>query len=408
MPTFATYTLGCKVNQSETSQIENFLQKQGYYLVDQSQAPDFTIINTCSVTHVADRKSRQMIRRAKNNNPQTKVIITGCFTVKNKGILSSFNIDHVINNDKKLDFLLWQSVFPKQNKAKQLPQVKIRRMLKIQDGCSTHCAYCIVPYLRQNKTSLPFPEIQKIAKEWVAQGTREIVLTGVNLGNYRWQKYSLLEVIKELSPIEDLYRIRISSLELPDLDPELVTELNNNPKLCKHLHLPLQSGSDPILKKMNRPYSTAEFLEKALQLKETIPDIALTTDVIVGFPGETEADFQNTLKTIKKAGFSRLHVFKYSLRPGTPAAGFKDQIPAKITDQRSKQLLSLSKKLEKEFANKYLNAPLMVLFEEENPKFSQGLTSNYLRVFSKKHDLLGQLVSMIPSKLDQKDHLVAK
>ncbi|MBU0581377.1 MAG: tRNA (N(6)-L-threonylcarbamoyladenosine(37)-C(2))-methylthiotransferase MtaB [Candidatus Margulisbacteria bacterium] len=405
MPSFATYTLGCKVNQAETSQIENILENIGYSQVDFNQAADFFIINTCSVTHVADRKSRHIIRKAKKNNPQSKVIITGCFSENNQNNLSPLRIDHIIKNQDKLNINIWQYILPKNNTLKSKNKLKVRRMLKIQDGCNTNCSYCIVPYLRKDQFSVPLPDIIKLANLWLIEGTREIVLTGVNLGNYHWQNKGLFDVLHELSQLKNLLRIRLSSLELPHINDTLIQEIKNNPNICKHLHLPLQSGSDFILHKMKRPYTLIEFKEKTKKIFQQIPELALTTDVIVGFPGETEANFKETLNSIIDIGFSQLHVFKYSPRPGTPAIDFDHKVPAKIAEHRSKTLIKLGQELKRNFINKYLKKGVDVLFEEETNHISKGLTSNYIRVISTQNNVLGQIKNVIPNKINPDNSL---
>jgi len=405
MPSFATYTLGCKVNQAETSQIEQLLQENGYEPVAFSAQADVYIINTCAVTHVADRKSRHFIRRAKRNNPKAKVIVTGCFSEKAGSAALGSDIDLIVANEDKLSADKWQAILPPKGKNKTAlakpaqPALKVRQLLKVQDGCTTFCTYCIVPYLRTKPYSQPLPEIIATAKKWVAAGTREIVLTGVNLGNYAWAGQTLLTVVQELSKLDGLWRIRLSSLELADVTPALIRQLKMDPKVCAHLHLPLQSGSDQILARMGRPYRLKDFQKIVAELREQLPDIAITTDVIVGFPGETKTDFLGTVNAVQDLRFSRLHVFKFSPRPGTPAAEFPDKIRPEVLQERSSLLISLGQELEHSFAAQYLDRELSVLFEEEEQGLASGLTGNYLRAKTRQKDLVGKIQLLKPRRL---------
>ncbi len=399
MPTFATYTLGCKVNQAETARIEEFLSAQGYRQVDFKDTAEHYIINTCSVTHVADRKSRTIIRQPKKRNPRARVIVTGCSTPPS----GDTAVDLYVPNTEKSNIEQWKALFPSVHGS--LPSVtchmslKVRRTLKVQEGCTTFCSYCIVPHVRTGLWSLPLVEIMDIVERWVLEGTREIVLTGINLGLYRDGDNRLRDVIRAISTVPELLRIRISSLELPHVTAEFLDEMVSNPKVCHHLHLPLQSGSNAILRAMRRPYSREQFLSVVQMVRERLPDIGLTTDIIVGFPGETEQDFQGSEDLIREASFSKVHVFKYSVRPGTPAATFPEQVDPQVSQDRSERLISLGNDQARTFAKRYLNEPLEVLFEEQKDGFMTGLSGNYVRFCTRGTYALGTVRQVVPRTL---------
>ncbi len=409
MPTFATYTLGCKANQAETAQIENILKNLGYRKVNFKDPADNYIINTCTVTHIADRKSRNFIRQPLKNNPTARLVVTGCFTENNISFLKEVGAS-IVTHSEKLDASSWEALFPVQtaretSSNKTIPNV--RHMVKLQDGCNVFCSYCIVPHVRSKLHSTPLKEIIAQALECTSLGAKELVLTGINIGLYKDKDQTLIDVLKQLADIPELVRIRISSIELPHVTRELIELIARNAKLCHHLHIPLQSGSDSILQAMGRPYTTEEFLRTAQLAKELMPDIALTTDVIVGFPGETEDDFNKTVQFIKKVGFSLLHVFKYSARPGTKAAALAQQVETSIVSSRSDQLIALGKLLEKEFATKLLNRPINVLFENVSANKAYGFTSNYVKIYAQGNHTLGEYCTITPTKLDTDNTLSA-
>jgi threonylcarbamoyladenosine tRNA methylthiotransferase MtaB len=362
MRKFAFYTLGCKANQYQTEVLKSQVAGDNSQVVDFPSRADTYIINTCTVTQDADRKSRQAIRRAIKQNPKAKIIVTGCYAKLQakqlKAMFPNIEIEHPV------------SLFPIPHSLSP----RIRANLLIQDGCKHFCSYCIVPYARGKIKSKPLEQAIEEAKRLVEAGAREIVLTGINLGTYQ---FNLSAVIERLSMIKDLHRIRLSSLEPMYLEKELIDGAAWNPKVCKHLHIPLQSGDNNILKAMNRNYSRDEYLDLIQYIRNKMPDCGITTDIVAGFPGEGEREFQNTIDLINQIKFSRLHIFSYSKREGTPAADLPNQVDPKTKKQRSQALQELRVKYMTEFANQYLNKEVEILAEQKG----EGLTPNYIRCF---------------------------
>ncbi|NLZ92699.1 MAG: tRNA (N(6)-L-threonylcarbamoyladenosine(37)-C(2))-methylthiotransferase MtaB [Firmicutes bacterium] len=413
MPKAAFYTLGCKVNQTDTAALQSLLEQAGYKIVPFHEQADVYIINTCTVTHLSDRKSRQMIRRARRQNREAVIAATGCYAqVSPEDVMNIPEVDLVVGTHArdKLPELLQQAKTQRLNCVAPLEEKHAfdalgtaalnehtRAFLKVQEGCRQFCSYCIVPYARGPLYSRPLADAVRAAEKLVSEGFRELVLTGVHLGSYGVdleEKISLNDLLRQLVKIDGLARIRISSLEPTEVSAELVELMRTNIKICNHLHIPLQSGDDYILQRMNRKYSTQEFLSLVQWLRSEIPDIALTTDVMVGFPGETEEHFQNTLQTVEKAAFSRLHVFKYSARHGTPAAKYPHQVSPQIKQQRSQRLIEVGEKLAARYGRQFLGQTVEVLFEETvGDKHITGLTEHYLRVKATGGDhLLGKIL----------------
>lgn len=365
MEKIAFYTLGCRANQHQTFCLECQMSNDKCQKVPFSEIADTYVINTCTVTHDADRKSRQAIRRAIRQNPEAKIIVSGCYArLEGKELKEHF---------PSVDLLLEPRISFSGSNLKS----RVRANLMIQDGCEHFCSYCIVPYARGKIKSKPLDQITEEAKQLVEAGAREIVLTGINLGTYNAADGNLSSVVHRLSSINPLYRIRISSLEPMYITKELIDVFAETPKVCRHLHIPLQSGDNEILKSMNRNYSRDDYLDLVHFIRNKIPDCGITTDIIVGFPGEGEKEFQNTLDLIRQIKFSRTHIFTFSKRKGTPAAEFPDQVGDKTKKHRSKILHDLRAKFMVEFAQKYLNREVEVLVEQKG----EGLTSNYIRCF---------------------------
>ncbi|MFC1568377.1 MiaB/RimO family radical SAM methylthiotransferase [Candidatus Margulisiibacteriota bacterium] len=362
MTRYAFYTLGCKANQYQTEALKSQVAGHGSQVVDFSSEADVYVINTCTVTYDAERTSRQAIRRALRQNPKARVIVTGCYAKLNRVELKRLFPQVEIRDPSHL------STQPPIH-----PATHVRRNLMIQDGCEHFCSYCIVPYARGKIKSKPVEDVVSEAGQMVQAGAREIILTGINLGTYQ---YDLAKVIARLSEMEDLARIRLSSLEPMYIKKELIEAAAKIPKVCRHLHIPLQSGDDNILEAMNRTYSRADYRELISYIRNKMPDCGITTDVIVGFPGEGEKEFQNTVALIKEIRFSRLHIFSYSPRKSTPAAGFRDQVDPAIKKKRNQALHHLRDKHTKEFARQYLGKEVEILVEQKG----SGLTSNYIRV----------------------------
>lgn len=399
----STLTLGCKVNQYETEAIEKLFADRGYIITDDEKA-DIYLINTCTVTSLSDKKSRQYIRRAKKINPEAIVVVAGCYSQVSPEEVSKIpEVDIIIGTSEKNKVVDLCEEFLEERERINIVQnimevdeyeeigfegvnEKTRAFLKIQDGCNQYCSYCIIPYARGKIRSRGIENILEEVESLVERGFKEVVLTGIHVASYGKdlkKDISLIDVIEKIAEVEGVERIRLSSIEPNVITDEFLDRYSKIKKACNHFHLSLQSGSSTVLKRMNRKYSAEEYYESVLKLKDKIADIALTTDVIVGFPGETDQEFKETYDFVKKVGFSRIHVFQYSPRQGTPAAKYKDQINGNIKSERSKKLIELGDMLTVEFNNQFIGKELDVLFEEENhknPEYIEGYTTNYIRV----------------------------
>jgi threonylcarbamoyladenosine tRNA methylthiotransferase MtaB len=406
--TVAAHTLGCKVNQHETETILELFRQQGYQVVDFAGEADVYLINTCTVTHLGDRKSRQIIRRATRQNPHALVVVTGCYAQRAPEEIAELpGVDLIVGNQERGQIVgLVEKLAGKKGNIEKHPSdleanqplartpVKLvnnmqlvrsfeelplvitrgrtRAMVKVEDGCNQYCSYCIVPYTRGPVRSRPAERVVAEIAQLVEAGFQEIVLTGIHTSAYglEWRQgkttpnlATLIELI--LREVPSLARLRISSVE-PTEVPEGLSEIMANSRvLCRHLHIPLQSGDDEILQRMRRPYSTAQYAALVRNLRDQIPGLAITTDVMVGFPGETDAHFARSCSFIKQIGFSDLHVFKYSPRKGTPAAAFKEQVVPPIKEKRSQFLITLAAALQQRYAAEFLGESLEVLLEEE-------------------------------------------
>jgi len=396
----AFYTLGCKVNYCETEALQELFEQSGYKITGFDNQADVYVINTCTVTGSSDHKSRKAIRRARKLSPESIVIVTGCYAQADpEKIKEMGHADLVIGNRdrERLPQILETlqpgtsmdlvTPHPADASFEMLPPVSKRRrtrgFLKIQEGCNQNCSYCVVPLVRGPLRSLDPEEVDLRARKLVASGCREIVLTGIHLGLYGadLDNVSLPSLLKKLESIPGLLRLRLSSLEPSDINSELVDHISESWVVCPHLHIPLQSGDGEMLRQMNRPYEPVEYLYLAKWLKQQIPGLALSTDVIVGFPGETEKHHRRSMKLIRDIGFSRLHVFKYSPRPGTQAAGYSGQVPNQIKDRRSKELIALGEELASAYRQEFLGTVQPVLVEQVAPySHAEGFTPHYLRV----------------------------
>lgn len=402
----ALHNLGCKVNSYETDAMEQMLAKAGYEIVKfGEELADIYIINTCSVTNIADRKSRQMLHKAKKMNPDAVVIATGCYVqAEGENIQKDEAVDIVIGNNRKNDLLqVIDNYYQDQNnnmelidinKEKEYEEMSIdsvyehtRAYIKIQDGCNQFCSYCIIPYTRGRVRSRDKAAVINEVKKIVENGYQEVVLTGIHLSSYgidQGEEEGLLNLIYALNDIEGLKRIRLGSLE-----PRIVTEnfastISKLDKMCPHFHLSLQSGCDATLKRMNRKYDTAEYYEKCELLRKYFDNPAITTDVIVGFPEETQEEFEITKEFLEKVHFYEMHIFKYSRRKGTVADKMEKQVDDSVKNDRSKVLLQLEKKMSDEFRTQFIGATKAVLFEEEitiqGKEYVVGHTMEYLKV----------------------------
>ena len=381
----AVYTLGCKVNQYETSSLAWLFNERGYQVVDFDGEADVYIINTCTVTHLGDRKSRQLIRRAAKANSKAIIAVTGCYAqISPDEVLKIPGVDLVVGtrDRARLVDLVDKAVKGRspvnavseyiagdefEEMSVQSIQGRVRAFLKIQDGCSNFCTYCIVPYARGPLRSRQPDRVIEAARKLVASGFKEIVLTGIHTGAYGRdldKGLTLADLLKRLLDIPGLQRLRLSSIEPHDITLELVEIMSESKIFCRHLHVPLQSGEDEILLRMGRKYTAWEYFRLAEVLRENIPGLSLTTDVMVGFPGETDDYFLSTYSLIKKIAFSGLHVFKFSPRKGTPAADYDQQVEPGLKDERSRKLIQLGKKLSADFASSHLGQNLSVLVEQ--------------------------------------------
>lgn len=392
----AIQSLGCKVNLYESEYITDQFQKAGYEIVPFQEIADVYIINTCSVTNTSDVKSRKVIHQAIRRNPDACIVAIGCFIEANHDYHED-GVDILLGNANKSKVLeyverYWQTkqkanyfVTPIPEKLDDMTMStflgRTRAFIKIQDGCENFCSYCIIPYVRGKCRSKNFQTVLEEIQNYVQHGYKEVVLTGIHTGNYGVDLGTdFAALLREIVKINELVRLRISSIEITELTDEVLQIIRDNDVIVDHLHIPLQAGSDKILRLMNRKYDLAYFKQKMEQIREIRPDISLTTDIIVGFPSETEEDFQDTLSFVREVQFSKVHVFPYSRRSGTVAADMAEQVLGDVKKDRVRRLLALSKELETEYMKKFIGKTLPVLMEVNRTDYSLGHTSNYLLV----------------------------
>jgi threonylcarbamoyladenosine tRNA methylthiotransferase MtaB len=403
MKKVAFYTLGCKVNQYETEAISEIFENSGYRIIDFEDKADVYVINTCTVTSLSDRKSRQMIRKAKKKNDDAIIAVIGCYaqtSPEEVGSIPGVNliigtkerrniIEYIHQIEENRDQLnIVENIMNTRDFEElqiDLYKEKTRAFLKIQEGCSQFCAYCIIPYARGPIRSREPENVLKEVKKLAENGFKEVVLTGIHLASYGKdiKNTSLIEIIKNIHDIPGIERIRIGSIEPNTITTEFIQVAATLEKLCPHFHISLQSGCDETLKRMNRKYTSLEYRKAVESLRKNLTDIAITTDVIVGFPGESDEEFLQTVDFLNKISFAQMHIFKFSPRKGTPAANFKEQVPSEIKEQRSKILLELSKENRIKYLNNYIGRTMLVLFEQEvvgKEGKIEGLTNNYIRV----------------------------
>lgn len=394
----AIKTLGCKANRFESDKIEDKLKLLGFQIVNTTEIADFYIINTCTITHVADKKSRQIIRQFRRKNNNAQIVVIGCGTKdKNNTYNELSEINHIFTKSSEL-ISFFKKITPTKKGSNKTFQSRTRALVKIQDGCNNFCSYCIVPFVRGREKFYSETEILKCVREKISRGYKEIVITGIIVGNWKREGKDFADLLHRILKEPGLERLRLSSLE-PENFNDRFLDLFNNSKFCKHLHICLQSGSHNVLKQMKRRYNISAFKKICKKLQKKVPNIALTTDVIVGFPGETEKDFKETLKVCKEIGFAKIHAFKYSIRKGTIAATMQNQIPYETKLKRSKELIKIGNQLRKKFIENHLDKELEVLFEQKNKDFYTGLTSNYIQVKVKsKKNLINQILTVQPEK----------
>ena len=390
------YTLGCKVNTYESEYVISLLEEKGYTISSFDDICDIYIINTCTVTNQSDSKSRKIINQAIRRNTDACVVAMGCFIEANKDIKIDGVDIYIGNKDKSKIVDLIEEWFRKREEIRNLyfdlgttfedmeiKKIKehTRAFVKIQDGCENFCTYCIIPYVRGKCRSKDKSTVIKEITELVNNGYKEIVLTGIHTSNYGADlDYSFADLLEELVKIEGLKHLRISSIEITELNDRVLELIKNNSIICNHLHIPLQAGSNHVLKMMNRKYDLEYFQNKIEIIRNIRPDISISTDIIVGFPGETEEDFNSTLIFSKQIGFSKIHAFPYSVRYGTAASKFPNQLDGTLKKERNHKLIELSNKLEIEYMNKFINKEVEVLVEKNIDGYSYGHTSNYLLV----------------------------
>jgi threonylcarbamoyladenosine tRNA methylthiotransferase MtaB len=397
--TVALDSLGCKLNQAEIQSLARQFEVAGYKLVDADARADIYILNTCTVTHVADHKSRQLLRQARRRNPSARIIAIGCYAHRAPADLAEIEgVELVLGNDRKMNLLTLLGELPHGTPVLSGPHAirRTRAFLKIQDGCKNFCAYCIVPYVRTREQNVAVADILSSIKDFVANNYREVVLTGTEIGAYKSGNIGLTGLIKRILAETPVPRLRLSSLQPHHITPELI-ELWHNACLCHHFHLSLQSGSDAVLKRMKRRYSVADYRNAVKFIHKIVRDAAITTDVIVGFPGETNAEFKETLNFCKEMKFARIHVFPFSPRPGTAAATMPQQISDKLKKERSNQMLGLSKESVKAFQQRFIGKTMDVLWEQQSSGIWSGLTGNYIKVYTKSSRTLTNLI--LPVKL---------
>ena len=409
----AFYTLGCKLNQAETESLASQLIQAGHEIVAPSTA-DVYIANTCTVTHIADRKSRHWLRLVRRSNPHAFIIATGCYAQRAPQELATL-ADLVLGNDEKerlpqiIGDLPWQTLsFPAPSSpSSTCPDgiTRVRSLMKIQDGCHTPCSYCVVPGVRPHEYSLPASRIIEEIRRKVTLGYKEVILTGTKVGCYSDNGMTLPNLIKHILTETDINRLRISSLQPQEISPELlalwqdaVLSASKGTRLCRHFHLALQSGIDTILQRMKRLYSLDDYTRSISLIKRSVPGVAITTDVMVGFPGESDEEFEQSYRFCQEAGFANIHVFPFSPRPETAAAEMPDQVRDKVKKERTQRMLELAQRSRHSFCQQFLGQTMYVLWEKETSLGSSiysGLTDNYIRVFTRSQKPLSNKIAPV-------------
>ena len=418
-------SLGCKVNQYETNAMAQKFIEHGYEVVEFDEYADVYIVNTCTVTNVSDRKSRQMLRRAKEINKDATLVACGCYAQVAKDELKKIpEIDLIIGNNEKNDIIQIVENHIAQKGAEDLVSdvmykldyvelgtttytEKTRAVIKVQDGCDRFCSYCLIPYARGHIRSRKIENVIEEIKKVVEEGINEVVITGIHIASYgrdfKGENIGLIDLLEEINKIQGLHRIRLGSIEPTIITDEFAERLSKLDKICDHFHLSLQSGCTETLKRMNRRYTTEEFRDVTKRLRSKFPNAALTTDIIVGFPGETDDEFNTTYEFLKDIAFYKMHIFKYSQRKGTKAAVMPNQVDGKIKEERSKKLIELSNENEYNYNKKYIGKQVEVLFEEREGEYLKGHTTNYIVVKHKtdKDDLINKIAKVTVSEAKQ-------
>ncbi|EZH67827.1 30S ribosomal protein S12 methylthiotransferase [Bacillaceae bacterium JMAK1] len=418
MPSVAFHTLGCKVNHYETEAIWQLFKEAGYAQREGEDEADVYVINTCTVTNTGDKKSRQVIRRAIRNNPEAVICVTGCYAQTSSAeIMDIPGVDIVVGTQDRKKMIGYIDDFRKTRepmnavgnimKTRTYEELGVpafrdrtRASLKIQEGCNNFCTFCIIPWAKGLLRSREPEQVLSQAKQLVEAGYKEVVLTGIHTAGYGedFKDYNFAALLRELEQVDGIERLRISSIEASQITDEVVEVVKQSDKIVNHFHIPLQAGSDTVLKRMRRKYTTEFYRERVARLKRIFPDLAITTDVIVGFPGETEEEFQETYEFIQEIGYSELHVFPYSKRTGTPAARHQNQVDDETKNKRVHKLIALSEQMAKEYASRFEDEVVEVIPEEEDKEqpgkgIYVGYTTNYLKVkVQATEEMVGQIV----------------
>ena len=432
MRKIAFYTLGCKVNQSDTASMERLFREAGYEIVDFAEKADIYLINTCVVTNMGQRKSRQMIHRAIRKNPNAFIVVSGCYPqTAAEEVKAIQGVDLIIGNQDRAAVVTLveaaateQSIDAYDNVKKLSAQTafeelsadceteKTRAFLKIQEGCNQFCTYCIIPYARGPLRSRSLENIKAEVEKLVAAGFSEVVLIGIHLGAYGKELnngISLTDAVKAALAVPGLVRVRLGSLESVEVDDALLDLMVSDERLQRQLHLPLQSGCDAVLKSMHRPYDTKIFAELLQKIRAKLPDVAITTDVIVGFPGETEENFATTREFVKSCGFSKIHIFPFSPRKGTPAASFGKVVSEKVKQRRVEELAQVDRESHEKYCESMLDKTVSVLFEQESAEgLWEGLSGNYVRIYARSEDNLSGKIRRIMLKALYEDGMIGE
>ena len=432
MKKIAFYTLGCKVNQSDTASMERLFREAGYEIVDFAEKADIYLINTCVVTNMGQRKSRQMIHRAIRKNPNAFIVVSGCYPqTAAEEVKAIQGVDLIIGNQDRAAVVTLveaaateQSIDAYDNVKKLSAQTafeelsadceteKTRAFLKIQEGCNQFCTYCIIPYARGPLRSRSLENIKAEVEKLVAAGFSEVVLIGIHLGAYGKELKngtSLTDAVKAALEVPGLARLRLGSLESVEVGEDLLDLMVSDERLQRQLHLPLQSGCDDILKSMHRPYDTKVFAELLKKIRAKLPDVAITTDVIVGFPGETEENFATTREFVKSCGFSKIHIFPFSPRKGTPAASFGEVVSEKVKQRRVEELAQVDRESHEKYCESMLDKTVSVLFEQESAEgLWEGLSGNYVRIYARSEDNLSGKIRRIMLKALYEDGMIGE
>ena len=414
MPTVSFTTIGCRLNQAESDLMAEDLAGAGVLPVSNGERPDVVVVNTCTVTREATKASRMAIRRAVRDHPGARVVVAGCYAVSDPEEIEAIEgVSAIVGNDDKERFVASLAGKPSLAPLLQIglakPQVpgRVRANLKVQTGCDEWCTFCIIPTTRGPLRSMRADDLVAEARRRAAAGARELVLTGVHLGKYAYDEggdeRELIALLRRLLEIDGVWRLRLSSILSQHLTEEVVDFLAGEPRVCRYLHVPLQAGDPAILKAMNRPYDIEQYVTSVERAQDALDGLALATDVIVGFPGETDEAFERTIDVVRELRFSKLHVFRYSARPGTPAAGMTGEVQPDVKKERSKRLIDLGNEIRTGFLRSHLDRPLEVLVEDEREvdgvTVCSGQTDDYVRVWFEGRGLLGRLVSVQGSEV---------